>query len=414
MNRPQIEIIPQRQAVCSDIPITQDVLVRITPPAPQAQIRRPPLNLGLVLDRSGSMAARNKINFARAAAIFAVQQLLPTDRVSVTLFDSIVETIVPNAPAEDKGRLVELIQGIHPGDCTALHGGWVEGGKQVGRHFLAGGLNRVLLLSDGLANVGERDPNAIAADVGRLAREGISTTTMGVGDDYNEDLLEAMARSGGGNYYYIESPPQLPDIFQTELTELVATFGNTVSLRIEPQGGATLTDVLNDLDRLPGGEFQLPPLIAGMPVLVVVRLSIPPRPVGGAVCRFRLAWNAPGNPQRQEMSVALGLPAVSAAVWEMLAPAAEVEERAALLWIARCKKQATRCLELGDGEGARRLLKEARLFLEQAPATPEMEREAQALARIEAYLASGNGAKFRKHAKYESFLRGSSKPYDRT
>jgi Ca-activated chloride channel homolog len=411
MNQPQIEIVPLRAAVCANVPVTLDVLVRITPPTSEAQVHRPALNLGLVLDRSGSMAAQNKIGFARQAAIYAVQQLLPTDRVSVTIFDSDVKTIVPSTLAANKGRIIELIQRIYPNDSTALHGGWREGGKQVGQHFRAGGLNRVLLLSDGLANVGETNPDTIATDVNRLAREGVSTTTMGVGDDYNEDLLEAMARSGDGNYYYIESPQQLCDIFQTELKELLATFGNTVSVGIEPQGEAAIADVLNDLDRLPTGAFQLPNLIAGIPILVVVRLSIPPRFAEGEVCRFRLAWSAPGCPQRQEMTVALRLPVVDSATWDKLAPAAEVEERAALLLMARCKKEATHCLERGDADGAVQWLKKARQILEQVPVTPEMVEEEQALAQIEEHLASGVWVKFLKHAKYQTHRRSSSKPY---
>jgi len=411
MNQPQIEIVPLRPAVCTNVPVTLDVLVRITPPTSEAQVHRPALNLGLVLDRSGSMAAQNKIGFARQAAIYAVQQLLTTDRVSVTIFDDKVKTIVSNTSAENKGRIVELMQRVWPGNSTALHAGWQEGGKQVRQHLLAAGLNRVILLSDGLANVGETNSDAIATDVNRLAREGVSTTTMGVGDDYNEDLLETMARSGDGNYYYIESPQQLPDIFQTELKELLATFGNAVSMDIEPQGEAALADFLNDLDRLPTGAFQLPNLIADIPILVVVRLSVPPRSAEGEVCRFRLGWNAPGCPQRQEMTVAVRLPVVDAATWDKLAPAAEVEERAAPLLMARCKKEATHCLERGDAEGAAQWLKKARQILEQAPSTPEMVEEEQALIQIEEHLASGVWVKFLKHAKYQSHLRSSSKPY---
>lgn len=411
MKQPNIEIIPLRPAVRSDAPITLDVLVKITPPEPEEKVQRPALNLGLVLDRSGSMAAHNKINFAREAAIFAVQQLLPSDRVSVTIFDDEVKTLVQNTLAEDKGRVVDMIREIQPGNTTALHGGWKEGGKQVSQNLTAGGLNRVLLLSDGLANVGETNPDAIATAVNRLAREGVSTTTMGLGDDYNEDLLEAMAQSGDGNYYYIESPQQLPDIFQTELKGLMVTSGKMVSLGVEPQNGVTVAEALNDLDKLPSGRLKLPNLVAGMPIIVVVRLNVPPMTREAELCSFRLAWSSPKKDGRQELRAALRLPAVNATTWDALAANVEVQERAALLLIARFKKEATRCLERGDREGAVRWIKEAKRILADAPTTPEISREAQALALVEEHLESGAWDKFRKHAKYQSHQRRQSKPY---
>jgi Ca-activated chloride channel family protein len=410
MTQPLIELIPLRPAVRADAPVTLDVLVRVTPPAPAVRPERPALNLGLVLDRSGSMAARNKLDFARQAAIYAVQQLLPTDRVSVTVFDTTVQTLVANTTADDKGRIAELLLAIRPGDSTALHGGWHEGSRQVGQHLLVGGLNRVLLLSDGRANVGQTNPDAIASDVSRLAREGVSTTTLGVGDDYNEDLMEAMARSGDGNYYYIESPQQLADIFQTELKELMATFGHTVSLGIEPQGGVIVADVLNDLDRIPSGRFKLPNLVAGMPILVVVRLNVPPQ-AAGDVCRFRLAWNAPDRPERQSVTVSLTLPAVSAAAWQTLASNVEVQERAVLLLVARLKKEATGCVEQGDRSGAERRLAEAKEVLGSVPQTAETRREADSLALIEADLVSGASEQFLKGAKFQALRRRQSKPY---
>lgn len=411
MLQPHVDLIPLQPAVRTDASVTLDVLIKITPPAAELNAPRPALNLGLVLDRSGSMSAHNKINFAREAAIYAVEQLLPSDRVSVTIFDDEVQTPVPNTLAEDKARIVDVIRHVHPGKSTALHGGWKEGGTQVSRHQLAGGLNRVLLLSDGLANVGEKDPAAIAADVNRLASEGVSTTTMGLGDHYNEDLLEAMARSGDGNYYYIESPQQLADIFQTELQGLMATFGNRVGLGVEPLDSVTVVDVLNDFDKTDDGQLKLPNLVAGMPILVVVRVNVPPISQVRDLCRFHLTWDAPMQAGRQDVTFTLRLPSVTASIWDSLAPTAEVQERAALLLMARFKKEATRSLEQGDPETAKRWLNEARQVLAGAPRTPEIEREGTALAQIEAYMEGGEWMKFRKHAKYQTHQRRQSKPY---
>jgi Ca-activated chloride channel family protein len=223
--------------------------------------------------------------------------------------------------------------------------------------------------------------------------------------------MEAMARSGDGNYYYIESPQQLTDMFQSELKGLVATFGNTVSLGIEPQDGVVLADVLNDLDRLPTGRLKLPSLVSGIPIIVVVRLNVPPAPQERELCRFRLAWNAPRQPERRKLMVSLRLPSVDAATWEALAPVLEVQERAALLLMARYKKQATMCLERRDRDGALCALKEARQVLATAADSPEVRREAQALAEIEDYLTSGAWEKFLKHAKYQAHQRRRSEPY---
>ncbi|WP_428940423.1 vWA domain-containing protein [Fontivita pretiosa] len=411
MKQPQIEVIPVRAAVRSDAPTTLDVMLRITPPVPETQVQRPALNLGLVLDRSGSMGGENKIGFAREAAIYTVQQLLPTDRVSVTIFDNVVETIVPSTLGENKARIVDLIQGVEPRGSTALHGGWQAGARQVRQHLLAAGLNRVILLSDGLANVGETNPDTIASHVSRLAREGVSTTTMGVGNDYNEDLMEAMARSGDGNYYYIESPQQLAVIFENELKGLMATFGNTVSLGVEPQEGVVVADVLNDLDRLPTGRLKLPNLVGGVPIIVVVRLYVPPARRERELCYFRLAWNAPKQRQRRKMWVSLVLPPVDGTAWESLAPATEVQQRAALLLIARCKKQATSCLERGDVAGTVGALEQAKQLLASVPDSPEMQQEARALARIEQYLTWGDSISFLKHSKYQAHQRRRSERY---
>jgi Ca-activated chloride channel family protein len=412
MSQPAVELLPVRPSVRSDAPTALDLLVRVSSPALEGKSARPPLNLALVIDRSGSMGGKNKLAFAREAAAFAVKELAPTDRVSLTVFDDRVETLAPSAPAADRDRLLRLIEGVYPRGSTALHGGWAEGARQAGDNLVPAGLNRVLLLSDGLANVGESRPDAIAADVYARRSAGVGTSALGLGNDYNEDLLEAMARSGDGNYYYVESPAQLPAIFRTELSGLTATFGTDVRLAVEPGPGVQLADVLNELDRDPDGRLRLPNLVAGFPVLVALRFTVEPGAGERRVCALRLEWAATGG-ERGSAAAGLALPAVSGAAWESLAPDLEVQERVALLLVARLKKAATRALEGYEPAEGRRLLAEARAILSRLPQTPEVGAEIQGIAEIDAQIERGEYAASAKRAKYEAYNRQQSKPYTR-
>lgn len=407
---PKVAVVPRKPAVGTDEAVTLDVLVRIEPPLPEVHFPRPPVNLALVLDRSGSMAGAKKMPYAIKAAQFAVQQLLPTDRVSVTIFDDQVERLVPNVLAGDKAGIVKKIGTVQPRGSTNLHGGWAEGARQVKAHVKKGGLNRVVLLSDGLANQGVTDPNAIAKEVKGLAAGGVSTTTMGLGDDYNEDLLESMAQAGVGNYYYIESPVQLTDIFTTELKGLMATVGQKVSLGIETGEGVTVADVLNDFDRLPTGRSKLPNLVIGMPILVLVRLNVTPRPAVPAslIVSFRVAWDPPQGGPRQSLYARLDLPAVPHATWNAMADDAAVAEQEALLMAARAQKEAAHALERGDLAGTQAMIATAYDYLAPCMAAPEVAFECEALDAIQAKLDAGDTAGTIKSAKYRSYRRRQS------
>ena len=403
MSEPKIEVLPGRPALPRDGASTLDLVVRITPPTPDVLFVRPPINLGLVLDRSGSMAAAKKMNYARDAAAFAVRQLLPTDQVSVTIFDNVVETIYPNAPATDKPAIVRQIERIHSRGATALHAGWKEGADQVERHAISDGLNRVILLSDGQANEGVVDPNVIAAECKARAGRGVSTTTMGLGDDYNEDLMQRMGEQGDGNYYLIETPQQLEDIFHTELKGLMASTGTKVSLGIEPQSAATVAEVFNDMDRNSFGRLMLPNLTVGMPIVVALRLNVPAIRREAEVCRFRLAWDDPKTGKRRSIYASLTLPVASRAEWDAMPAEPLVLEQVAIQMAARARKEAVAAFDRGDLAGSRSFIGESLMCLSVATPSAQILRELVETQLATGHFDEGELAKFRKAASHQSY-----------
>lgn len=403
--KPQIELLPLRAAVSSDRPSTLDVLVRIIPPAIELKLKRPALNLSLVIDRSGSMKGQ-KIDLVRQAACYAVQQLRPNDRISVIVFDRAIHTLVNSTQAEDKANIIYQIQQIEPGCGSALHAGWLAGAMQVVKHLNPEHLNRVILLSDGLAGVGERNNQVIGTDVYDLAQRGVSTTTMGVGNAYYENLLMVMARQGGGQYYYIASSQKLPTIFRTELQDLIATIGHTVTLAINPQGSVELEDVLSDLTCDSRGQFQLPNLVMGNALEVVVRLHVPQIEQAADLCYFRLGWIDPQQEMQQKIFKPLHLPVMSSNQLEEFLPHPQVQQRVTLMMAARAKKEAMQQIAHGNYEAASQLLKDARRRVLCAPNSPMMEKEAQTLANLNFDLQS---RQLRKISK-----KGSEEPFDPT
>ena len=161
---------------------TVDLLVRITPPEmDQTVSKRPKLNLSMVLDRSGSMQGR-KIEEARQAAKYCIDQLVATDRISTVIFDDQIDVLIPSQPVENKDLLKRSINSIVTAGSTALHEAWVRGGLQVSDHLNGAAINRVLLITDGQANVGETNVDRIVTQARELAAKGVTTSTIGIGD----------------------------------------------------------------------------------------------------------------------------------------------------------------------------------------------------------------------------------------
>ena len=194
--------------------------------------KRAPLNISLVLDRSGSMSG-DKIKYVKKAADFVVDQLSADDILSIVNYDDAVEITCTSQPIKNKELLHAAIAKIYDRGSTNLTGGMLEGYTQVKSTKKSGYINRVLLLSDGLANVGISEPVQIQSIAQKKFREeGIALSTFGVGADFNEDLMTNLAEYGGANYYFIGTPDQIPSIFAKELSGLLQVVAQNAKLNI--------------------------------------------------------------------------------------------------------------------------------------------------------------------------------------
>lgn len=200
-------------------------------------VRRVPLNISIVIDRSSSMQGI-KMGYAKRSAKNIIDQLKPDDLVSIVVYDSNVDTIQPPIKVIEKEKIKSKVDGIVPQASTNLWGGTEQGYQFVKRNFKSGYVNRVLLISDGLANVGLTDSTLIKIKVQNYKDdEGISISTFGVGLDYNETLMTDMAETGAGNYYFIAAPDKMTAIFNNELAGLLSVAAQNAELKIKlPKG----------------------------------------------------------------------------------------------------------------------------------------------------------------------------------
>lgn len=170
---------------------------------PMTAVCRRPMNIAVVLDRSGSMADARKIDYAKKAINSLIDGLSSEDYLSIVIYDDRIDVLLPAQRVINKECIKRLVREIYPRGSTNLGGGMAEGFQQIERNFREDYVNRVILLSDGLANTGITDPRELGRIAGRYRDKSISLTTMGVGLDYNENLMLGLAEHGGGNYYFL-------------------------------------------------------------------------------------------------------------------------------------------------------------------------------------------------------------------
>ena len=233
-----LEATVDKSVIACDKPGMRILEIVVTPPEIENQKERAPLNLSLVLDRSGSMSG-DKLHFVKQAAAHVMDLLSETDLASVTVYDNSVETLFPAIPMTDQNKVQAKtnIQGVRTGGSTNLSGGWLKGCEEIAKTANESTINRTLLLTDGLANQGIRDIDELSTHARELFERGISTSCFGVGAGYNEHILEAMANSGGGNFHFLETLSAIPVVFEREFKELinVSLRDVEITLKLPPQ-----------------------------------------------------------------------------------------------------------------------------------------------------------------------------------
>lgn len=205
---------------------------------------RTPVNVAFVIDRSGSMQG-TRIAQAREAAIVALRRLNQDDIAAVVIFDDHIDTLVPAQKVTDHALFADRIHRVGPRGSTAIHSGVMQGASEVRTHKDNRRLNRVVLLSDGLANVGPRSPAEFETLGRALLAEGISVSTIGLGLGYNEDLMLKLARASDGNHAFAGEATDLIQIFNREFNDVLSSCAQMVSIDVEMRPGIRVVRALS-------------------------------------------------------------------------------------------------------------------------------------------------------------------------
>jgi Ca-activated chloride channel family protein len=332
--------------------------------------QRVPFNLAIVLDRSGSMGSYGKMENARLGAMEIVERLGPDDILSVIVYSDRPQVLVPAQPVRDKDALMEIISGVYSGGSTALYGGVAYGADQVRRNMSWEYINRIILLSDGLANVGPSSTGALANLGSDLEREGITVTTIGVGLDYNEDLMTALAARSGGNAYFASTSRELPAIFAEEIGEAMTLMARDLKIRIDCPRGVKPVGVIGREGQISGQTMavKVDKLYGVNEKYALFEVEVPGRDGGE---RFEIAdvnveytdpYTNEAVSERQKVSIAYDGDRKMVEEKEN----AEVVKQAVLTRASDAKREAVALADKGDHAGAAAVMKKNALELEKA------------------------------------------------
>lgn len=363
---PQVLITPLKPALIQGVAQKLPALVRVQAPDPDParNAGRKPYHLSLVIDRSGSMAGEPLVEAVRCAR-YIIDRLHPDDRVSLVTFDNKVKTLAELAAVGDRSHLHQALSQIRTGGNTNLHGGWKAGMESLLPEASEAALARVILLSDGVANEGEVSTETIAKDCAEAAVKGVTTSTYGLGNNFNEDLMVEIGKRGAGNHYYGDTAADLFEPFAEEFDLIANLYARQVHLCLAAPKGVRIT-LLNDYpieEREGFPQIRLPDIPWGAEAWAMVELEIP---VGMAlesdnqVLQAAISAVTIDGAPIAFRDAKLAIKALPPQAWEVLIADPLVRFRLAELEAGRLLEQARAAAEAGDWRAIHEMLAEAK------------------------------------------------------
>jgi len=322
-----------------------------------ADFKRTPICTVLVLDVSLSMAGE-KLEQLKATARKIAQNLTDKDEIAIVAFSSHVETVLERTSAANREAILAAISRLHTMGCTNMSGGFMQGLRQVNEKFK--GVKRIMLLTDGQANEGIKDHEGLTGMV-KGRDSSCSLSTFGFGTDCDQELLADMAKAGGGNYYFI-SGEDIKNVFARELGGMLSCIGQNLEVRIQPNKGGEVLEVLNDFtvdDKDGVAVINAEDLFAGETKHVLVKLRVA-RPSGKpkarpfSVAHVTVSWDGVKSKKHEKLELN---PKVTFAKEADAEPVLEVAEQVALIEAANAQLAAVEAAERGDFDGARGILR---------------------------------------------------------
>lgn len=250
--------------------------------------RRAPINVCLCIDRSGSMEGE-PLEYVKRACEYVVDMLEPNDILSIVTFEEQVDVLMPARRVVNKALVKEHIRRLDVGNTTNLYDGLMAACMQIAQvqAQTPGYVSRVLLLTDGEPTAGLKDFGSIVQQVAQQKAQGISITALGFGNEYNEELMAGIARRSGGNYYYIQRPDLLPEVFRRELETLMTVVAKNVRLRLQLSRWVGSRQLYGHQPTFNGRtvEINIPDMERGTVRTVLAELELERHPAG----TFRVA-----------------------------------------------------------------------------------------------------------------------------